>query len=244
MPAPAGSSGRPPSPMASSGYSNTSGAIVINGKVLTGMTGCGRYGADCYISAYDARNGEQLWRFSTIAREGQPGGDTWGTTARSAARRRRHVDRRQLRSRPEPDVLGRGAAQALAARQPRRQARRQGAVHEFHARARSRHRPAEVVLPACARRVLRYGRGLRARADRSGRQKAAVHHRQAGNSVEDRSRNRRSFSDTRKPSTRTCSPASTPKPESRPTAATSSSSRSGNGSRSVPAPRAAITGRP
>ena len=60
------------------GYSNTSGAIVINGKVLTGMTGCGRYGADCYISAYDARTGEQLWRFSTIAREGQNGGDTWG----------------------------------------------------------------------------------------------------------------------------------------------------------------------
>ena len=60
------------------GYSNTSGAIVINGKVLTGMTGCGRYGADCYISAYDARTGKQVWRFSTIAREGQPGGDTWG----------------------------------------------------------------------------------------------------------------------------------------------------------------------
>ena len=63
------------------GYSNTSGAIVINGKVLTGMTGCGRYGADCYISAYDARTGEQVWRFSTIAREGQPGGDTWGQLA-------------------------------------------------------------------------------------------------------------------------------------------------------------------
>jgi alcohol dehydrogenase (cytochrome c) len=60
------------------GYSNTSGAIVINGKVLTGMTGCGRYGADCHISAYDVRNGESLWRFSTIAREGQSGGDTWG----------------------------------------------------------------------------------------------------------------------------------------------------------------------
>jgi alcohol dehydrogenase (cytochrome c) len=42
------------------------------------MTGCGRYGADCYISAYDARTGEQAWRFSTIAREGQAGGDTWG----------------------------------------------------------------------------------------------------------------------------------------------------------------------
>jgi alcohol dehydrogenase (cytochrome c) len=60
------------------GYSNTSGAIVIHGKVITGMTGCGSYGADCYISAYDARNGELLWRFRPIAHEGQPGGDTWG----------------------------------------------------------------------------------------------------------------------------------------------------------------------
>jgi alcohol dehydrogenase (cytochrome c) len=60
------------------GYSNTSGAIVVNGKVLTGMTGCGKYGSDCYISAYDVQNGEPLWRFRTIAREGQPGGDTWG----------------------------------------------------------------------------------------------------------------------------------------------------------------------
>ena len=60
------------------GYSNTSGAIVVKGKVLTGMTGCGRYGADCYISAYNAGTGEPIWRFSTIAREGQAGGDTWG----------------------------------------------------------------------------------------------------------------------------------------------------------------------
>ena len=60
------------------GYSNTSGAIVINGKVLTGMTGCGSYGADCNIRAFDARSGELVWRFRTIAREGQPGGDTWG----------------------------------------------------------------------------------------------------------------------------------------------------------------------
>jgi alcohol dehydrogenase (cytochrome c) len=60
------------------GYSNTSGAIVIKGKVLTGLTGCGRYGAECYISAYDVRTGEPVWRFSTIAREGQAGGNTWG----------------------------------------------------------------------------------------------------------------------------------------------------------------------
>jgi alcohol dehydrogenase (cytochrome c) len=61
------------------GYSTTSGAIVINAKVLTGLTGCSQYRDDgCYISAYDAAAGKQLWKFETIARDGQPGGDTWG----------------------------------------------------------------------------------------------------------------------------------------------------------------------
>jgi len=60
------------------GYSNTSGAIVIHGKALTGMTGCGRYGAQCSISAYDVHTGQLVWRFHTVAREGQAGGNTWG----------------------------------------------------------------------------------------------------------------------------------------------------------------------
>ncbi|MEO8128350.1 MAG: PQQ-binding-like beta-propeller repeat protein [Bryobacteraceae bacterium] len=61
------------------GYSNTAGPIVINGKVIMGLTGCGQYRKDgCYISAYDAGNGKQLWKFQTVAREGQEGGDTWG----------------------------------------------------------------------------------------------------------------------------------------------------------------------
>jgi alcohol dehydrogenase (cytochrome c) len=61
------------------GYSNTSGPIVIHGKVVQGLMGCGQYKQEgCFISAYDAASGEQLWKFQTIAREGQPGGDTWG----------------------------------------------------------------------------------------------------------------------------------------------------------------------
>lgn len=61
------------------GYSNTAGPIVINGKVVQGLMGCGQYKEDgCYISAYDAASGKQLWKFQTVAREGQPGGDTWG----------------------------------------------------------------------------------------------------------------------------------------------------------------------
>jgi alcohol dehydrogenase (cytochrome c) len=61
------------------GFSNTGGPLVVNGKVIQGLTGCTQYNeTGCFISAYDAMNGKQLWKFYTVAREGQPGGDTWG----------------------------------------------------------------------------------------------------------------------------------------------------------------------
>jgi alcohol dehydrogenase (cytochrome c) len=61
------------------GYSNTSGPIVAKGKVIQGLQGCTRYGDDrCFISAYDANTGQQVWKFYTIAHNGEPGGDTWG----------------------------------------------------------------------------------------------------------------------------------------------------------------------
>ncbi|MEQ8954491.1 MAG: PQQ-binding-like beta-propeller repeat protein, partial [Gammaproteobacteria bacterium] len=63
----------------SKGFGNSSGPIVADGKIIQGLLGCSRYiEEDCYISAYDADNGELLWRFNTIAETGQPGGDTWG----------------------------------------------------------------------------------------------------------------------------------------------------------------------
>jgi alcohol dehydrogenase (cytochrome c) len=61
------------------GYGNTSGPLVIQGKVVQGMGGCDRYKeTGCFISAYDAQTGKQLWKFETVARDGTPGGDTWG----------------------------------------------------------------------------------------------------------------------------------------------------------------------
>ena len=63
----------------SKGFANSSGPIVADGKVIQGLAGCARYiPEDCYISAYDADNGELLWQFVTIAKVGELGGDTWG----------------------------------------------------------------------------------------------------------------------------------------------------------------------
>jgi alcohol dehydrogenase (cytochrome c) len=62
-----------------SNYSTSSGPIVINGKVVQGLGGCAKYQEEkCFISAYDAQTGREVWRFYTIAKEGELGGDSWG----------------------------------------------------------------------------------------------------------------------------------------------------------------------
>ncbi len=61
------------------GYFYVAGPIVAHGKLITGISGCERYKDDvCFITGHDAITGEELWRTSTIARPGEPGGDTWG----------------------------------------------------------------------------------------------------------------------------------------------------------------------
>jgi alcohol dehydrogenase (cytochrome c) len=63
----------------SKGFGNTSGPIIADGKIILGLAGCGRYTEDdCYISAHDANTGELEWRFITVAKTGEHGGDTWG----------------------------------------------------------------------------------------------------------------------------------------------------------------------
>jgi alcohol dehydrogenase (cytochrome c) len=61
------------------GYQNSSGPIIAKGKVINGVNNCRVYNEEtCFITAHDARTGEELWRTYTIARPGEPGGDTWG----------------------------------------------------------------------------------------------------------------------------------------------------------------------
>lgn len=61
------------------GYSNTSGPIVADDIVINGISGCGRFfEQSCFITGHDAATGDELWRTYTVARPGEPGGDTWG----------------------------------------------------------------------------------------------------------------------------------------------------------------------
>ena len=54
----------------------TSGAIVVEGKVISGRA-CAGAGANCYVAAHDAKTGTELWRFRTAATDSDPGGATW-----------------------------------------------------------------------------------------------------------------------------------------------------------------------
>jgi alcohol dehydrogenase (cytochrome c) len=61
------------------GFRYTSGPIIANGLVVAGMTGCEKYKDEvCFISAHDPLTGKPRWRTATVARPGEPGGDTWG----------------------------------------------------------------------------------------------------------------------------------------------------------------------
>jgi alcohol dehydrogenase (cytochrome c) len=57
----------------------TAAPIVVHGKVIEGMSGCAGVGepGGCFIVGLDAKTGEELWRFHTIARAGEKDGDTW-----------------------------------------------------------------------------------------------------------------------------------------------------------------------
>ena len=62
------------------GRGSSSGPLIAKGKVIWGMGNCSAYvNEKCFLSAHDAATGEELWKFVTVARTGEPGGDSWGT---------------------------------------------------------------------------------------------------------------------------------------------------------------------
>ena len=55
------------------------GPLVAEGKVMVGTTGTGvaaRFGGPQLVGL-DAKTGKELWRIGTIAKPGEPGGDSW-----------------------------------------------------------------------------------------------------------------------------------------------------------------------
>ena len=55
---------------------HTSGPIAIDGKVIAGGT-CNGGRVNCYIGAYDAHTGKEVWRFYTTQAANDPAGDSW-----------------------------------------------------------------------------------------------------------------------------------------------------------------------
>lgn len=58
------------------GYTITAAPLYYDGRVYTGVSG-GEFGIRGRVTAYDASNGKQLWRFFTIPGPGETGHDSW-----------------------------------------------------------------------------------------------------------------------------------------------------------------------
>jgi alcohol dehydrogenase (cytochrome c) len=55
---------------------NTSGPLIVEGKVISGGA-CAGNRVNCYISAHDALTGKEVWRFYTTPAPGEPGDESW-----------------------------------------------------------------------------------------------------------------------------------------------------------------------
>ena len=63
------------------GYTHSSGPIIANGVVISGINGCERYiEAGCFITGHDPDSGKEMWRTSTIALSEDINGSSWGNT--------------------------------------------------------------------------------------------------------------------------------------------------------------------
>ena len=62
------------------GRGNTSGPLVVEGKVISGGACAGKR-ENCFVSAHDALTGKEVWRFYTTPAPGEPGDETWGGAA-------------------------------------------------------------------------------------------------------------------------------------------------------------------
>src|SRR5262245_9341959 len=61
---------------ATSGYTMTLAPLVVKDKVVVGVAGA-EFGIRGFIAAFDARTGNEAWRFYTVPSPGEPGHETW-----------------------------------------------------------------------------------------------------------------------------------------------------------------------
>ena len=61
------------------GYSLTAAPLYVDNKIIIGTAG-GEYGIRGRVMAFDAKTGEEIWRFYTIPGPGEPGHETWPQT--------------------------------------------------------------------------------------------------------------------------------------------------------------------
>ena len=62
------------------GNDKIGGLMMADGKLLVALGRCDDPSLQdrCFIAAYDVNDGHQIWKFSTVAYAGEPGGDSWG----------------------------------------------------------------------------------------------------------------------------------------------------------------------
>jgi len=67
--------------ISSYGRDKIGGVMIADGKLIVGLGVCDEPSLQdrCFIAAYDVKDGHQIWKFSTVAYTGEPGGDSWGT---------------------------------------------------------------------------------------------------------------------------------------------------------------------
>jgi len=61
-------------------YTMTGAPLIVNGSVVVGVSGA-EYGIRGFVAAYDAKTGQQQWKFNTIPGPGEVGHDTWKNDA-------------------------------------------------------------------------------------------------------------------------------------------------------------------
>jgi alcohol dehydrogenase (cytochrome c) len=58
-------------------YAASSAPLTAGNLVISGVSG-GEHGANGFVAAHDQETGQEVWRFWTVPKRGEPGSETWG----------------------------------------------------------------------------------------------------------------------------------------------------------------------